>query len=70
MRVVAAPERGRANDAVVDLLTVALGVSRGDVEIVSGRGGRDKVAALQGLSATEAARRLDAVAAGGDGRGR
>ena len=70
MRVVAAPERGRANDAVVDLLTVALGVSRGDVEIVAGRGGRDKVAALQGLSSTEAARRLDAAAAGGDGRGR
>ena len=69
MRVVAAPERGRANDAVVDLLTVALGVKRGDIEIVAGRGGRDKVAALQGLSSTEAARRLDAASSGGDARG-
>jgi uncharacterized protein YggU (UPF0235/DUF167 family) len=67
LRVAAAPERGRANAAVVELLTEALGVSRDDVEIVAGLGARDKVAALRGLSQAEAARRLDAATVGGAG---
>ena len=42
--VTAAPERGKANDAVVDLLAGALGVSPSEIEIVSGHASPDKTA--------------------------
>ena len=64
VRVAAAPEDGKANDAVVDLLAGALDVPRRDIEIVSGRASRDKVVSLRGLSASAADERL-AGAAGG-----
>ncbi len=59
VRVNAAPERGRANDAVVELLAERLGVPRASVTLVSGHGARDKVVELQGLGRAEAERRLD-----------
>jgi hypothetical protein len=64
LRVAAAPERGRANDEVLDLLATALDVPRSNVELVKGQGGRDKVVALRGLSAGEAESRLEAAAGG------
>jgi uncharacterized protein YggU (UPF0235/DUF167 family) len=39
---------GAANAAVVAVLAAALGLRRGDVEIVAGARGRDKVVALRG----------------------
>jgi len=36
VQVTAAPERGKANDAVVKVLAAALGISRSNVRIVSG----------------------------------
>jgi uncharacterized protein len=36
VQVTAAPERGKANDAVVEVLAAALGVSRSQVRIVAG----------------------------------
>ncbi len=60
LRVTAAPERGKANAAVVDLLATHLGVARRDVEIVAGKMTRDKVVSLRGMSAQEAERRLAA----------
>ena len=67
VRVTAAPEAGKANDAVVRLLAGTLGLSRGDVEIVSGHAARDKVVAVAGLKPNETERRLeDAVEAGKD----
>jgi uncharacterized protein (TIGR00251 family) len=62
VRVVAAPERGRANDAVVRLLADLLGLSTSDVAIVAGHGGRDKIVALTGIDSDEAARRLASAA--------
>ena len=59
VRVAAAPERGRANDAVVELLAERLGVPQGSVSIVSGTTSRDKVIELQGLDSAEAERRLE-----------
>jgi hypothetical protein len=67
VRVTAAPEAGRANDAVVRLLAETLRLPRRDVEIVSGHTARDKVAAVRGIDADETERRL-AVALGGDER--
>jgi uncharacterized protein YggU (UPF0235/DUF167 family) len=58
LHVAAAPERGAANDAVVRLLADLLGVRRRDVNLVSGRGSRDKIVELSGIDADEAARRL------------
>jgi uncharacterized protein (TIGR00251 family) len=58
VRVGAAPERGRANDALLRLLAERLDLPVAQLTIVSGHGGRDKVVELQGLSAAEAAGRL------------
>ena len=59
VRVAAAPERGRANDAVVKLLAARLGVPQGSVSVVSGTTSRDKVVELHGLDAAEVKRRLE-----------
>ena len=58
VRVTAAPERGRANDAVVALLAEALSLPREDIAVVAGAAARDKVVELVGISAEEADRRL------------
>jgi len=58
LRVVAAPERGRANDSVVALLASTLGLRRPDVTIVSGAASRNKIVELVGLTREEAESRL------------
>jgi uncharacterized protein (TIGR00251 family) len=58
VRVAEAPERGRANEAVVDLLAETLSVPRRDVRIVAGHGGRDKVVELDGIAEHELVQRL------------
>ena len=68
IRVAEPPEGGRANDAVVRLLAKSLGLRRRDVSIVAGHGSRDKVVAVEGLSAVELEERLASAAPGG-GRG-
>ena len=61
IRVREAPERGRANDAVVELLAGTLALPRRDVRLVGGHGTRDKLVELTGLSADETDRRLAAA---------
>ena len=63
IRVVAAPEHGRANDEVLVVIAEALDISRGAVSLVAGASSRDKVVQFEGLDATEADRRLERVAA-------
>jgi uncharacterized protein len=58
IRVTAAPEGGKANEAVTRLLAETLGLPRRDVEIVSGHAARDKVVALVGIDRDETERRL------------
>ena len=58
VRVTAAPERGRANEAVVALLSTRLGLATRDVAVVAGASARDKVVELRGVSADEVERRL------------
>jgi uncharacterized protein (TIGR00251 family) len=59
VRVGAAPERGRANAELLDLLSKQLGVRPAELSIVSGHAARDKVVELRGLSAVEAADRME-----------
>jgi uncharacterized protein len=59
VRVAAAPERGRANEAVLDLLAGALDVPRRDMRLVAGHGSRDKIVELDGIAEDEARRRLE-----------
>jgi uncharacterized protein (TIGR00251 family) len=60
LRVTAPPERGRANDAAVQLLAETLRVPPGDVRLVSGHGSRDKIVEVSGIGLSEAERRLSA----------
>ncbi len=60
-RVAAPPERGRANRELVALLAEALGVGRDRVTVAAGRTGRHKVVEVEGLSAAEIDRRLEAA---------
>jgi DnaK suppressor protein len=58
VRVAAAPEAGRANDALVRLLADTLAVPARDVQIVSGHASRDKIVALEGVGTDEIEQRL------------
>jgi uncharacterized protein (TIGR00251 family) len=60
VRVAARAERGRANDALLDLLAETLGVPRRDVTLVAGAGARDKVIEVNGITVEEAERLLAA----------
>ena len=55
--VTAAPERGKANEAVVELLAGALGVARHAVRIVAGAASPRKTLEIDGLE-IEAVRRM------------
>ena len=56
--VTAAPEKGRANKAVVEAIARCLRVPKGAVSIVSGERSRMKLLAVEGLSEAEVRRRL------------
>jgi uncharacterized protein (TIGR00251 family) len=58
IRVAAAPEGGRANEAVIRLLADTLSVPRDAVTLVSGHSGRDKIVELAGLGPAQIERRL------------
>jgi uncharacterized protein len=58
LRVSAPPERGRANEAALELLAQTLGVAATNLRLVAGRASRDKVVEVSGLAADEAERRL------------
>ena len=60
VRVNAPPEKGRANDAVLDLLAHRLGIARRRISLVRGHRSRDKLVELRGLGRGEAERRLEA----------
>ena len=61
--VAAPPLEGRANDAVVVLLSDLLGVHRRQVTLARGTSSRSKVIEVEGLSEAEANARLEAALA-------
>ena len=58
MRLAAPPERGRANDDLVELLATTLRVGRGCIRLVAGTTSRDKVVEVEGLTLEEVERLL------------
>ena len=62
IRVAAPPEGGRANDAVIQLLSETLDVPRSAVTVVSGHGARDKMVELTGIEPSVTERRLASAA--------
>ena len=58
VRVAAAAERGRANDALVELLSETLAVPRSHVRLVSGSASREKIVELDGIAPDQIADRL------------
>ena len=58
VRVTAAPESGKANDAVVALLAKRLGVPKRSIQIVRGHRSREKRISIDGISSKESLRRL------------
>lgn len=58
VRVAAAPERGKANEAVLTLLAKTLAIPPASISLVSGGSSRDKVVELAGLTPDEIDRRL------------
>jgi hypothetical protein len=58
-RVAAAPERGRANEALLALLAEKLDVPRSRLELFAGATARRKIVEVAGLDLDEIARRLD-----------
>ena len=59
-----APERGRANEAVLRLLAEALALPRTALTLVSGHGAREKIVELTGIGPTLTERRLSAASGG------
>ena len=60
VRVTAAPESGKANDAVVALLAKRLGVPKRSLQIVRGHKSRDKRIRIDNISSADAIERLQA----------
>ncbi len=58
VRLAAPPVDGAANEELVRLLAELLGVGRRAVRVVSGRAARRKLVEIDGISAAEAASRL------------
>jgi uncharacterized protein YggU (UPF0235/DUF167 family) len=66
VRVAPAPERGKANEAVLALLAETLAIPPSSISLVSGGSSCDKLVELSGLTPTEIDRRL--AQAGGEER--
>ena len=64
VRVAEAPERGRANEAVLRLLAEALALPRTALTLVSGHGAREKIVELTGIGPALIERRLSSAASG------
>jgi uncharacterized protein (TIGR00251 family) len=59
--VTAPPEDGRANKALIEILSKALDVKRSQIELVSGRTSREKRYLIRGVDPTALASLLDGI---------
>jgi len=58
IRITAAPERGKANEAVLRLLRETLGLPKSAIRLAGGAASREKWVDLDGIDAAELKRRL------------
>ncbi|HZE18728.1 MAG TPA: DUF167 domain-containing protein [Candidatus Angelobacter sp.] len=58
IRVTAAPQDGKANEAVIRLLSEALGLARSAIRLAGGASSREKWVDLDGVDEAEVRRRL------------
>jgi uncharacterized protein (TIGR00251 family) len=58
LQVTAPPEGGRANDAVIDLLSKTLGVKRGQITLTAGHSSPRKTIRIDGLEVDVVFQRL------------
>ena len=63
LAVAAPPVEGKANEAVLELMSELLGVRRRQVAVARGASSRGKLVEVEGLSEAEAHARLEAVLA-------
>jgi uncharacterized protein YggU (UPF0235/DUF167 family) len=56
--VTAVPERGKANEAVIELLAATLKLPKSSISVLRGHGGAQKVVQVDGLADGEILRRL------------
>ena len=68
VRVTAAPEHGRANEAVLRLVAETVAIPLSAVTIVSGHGARDKIIELTGVGPALIERRLTSASSSDRGR--
>ena len=64
MAVTAAPTGRKANKAIEKLLARALGVRASAVTVIAGKASRDKVVRIDGLTVSDARKRLATALAG------
>jgi len=58
IRITAAPVEGQANQALIEFLSSILDVQKSKLEIVAGQSGRDKIIAVESLSAKEVQQKI------------
>lgn len=63
--VSAAPERGKANAAVAEVLAISLGIARRSVRLVAGETSQRKLFEIDGLDLAEVRSRLSLIRPGG-----
>lgn len=68
LRISTAPERGRANEALLALLADTLAIGRNDTAVLAGHASRDKLVSLRGIEAGEVERRLERASLPAAGR--
>lgn len=60
VQVTAAPEKGKANQAIVALLADSIGVAKSNVSVVRGETSQDKVVRVVGVDAETLQQKLEA----------
>ena len=62
--VTEAPEKGKANQAIIEVLCDQLDLKKSQVNLISGESSREKRFLLAGMNPVELRRRLDCIIAG------
>ena len=59
VKVTSPPVDGKANNALISFLSKRLGIAKGNIKIIAGKGSRMKLVRIHGLSSEDIAEKLD-----------